>query len=338
MVVATNIEANIEAVNKRIISACERVARSPQEVALIAVTKTIDISAIVTAFKLGIGHFGENRVQEAVAKIGQLSGLEPRPTWHMVGRLQTNKAKVAVEIFDTIDSVDSVRLAEVLSRRTNKSLPILLEVNITGEASKTGFSVAEVVKTKAFWMLYLICIFAFGAEQLVIVHIVPYSGAIGVSPAQASLGLSFLGISMVISRVSTGALSDRIGRVPTLVVCCGIEAAAIFLLLVVNNPAMLYPTMVLLGFGYGGWAVSSTAMLGDYFGLKNIGAITGIWFTCGAPAAVLGPLMGGIIFDSTGSYFMAIVIAGLVCIAAVVLAVLIRPPQKPLHLELARIE
>ena len=144
MAIATVIEANIERVKQRIISACQRVGRSPDKVTLVAVTKTVDPSAIATAFKLGIRHFGENRVQEAVEKIEQLSGLKPHPTWHMVGHLQSNKAKVAVEIFDIIHSIDSVRLAEVISRRTQKTLPILLEINVSGEASKTGFSIAEV--------------------------------------------------------------------------------------------------------------------------------------------------------------------------------------------------
>ena len=200
------------------------------------------------------------------------------------------------------------------------------------------FSVAEAVKTKAFWMLYLICVFAFAAEQMVIVHIVPYSGTFGISPAQASLGLSILGVAMVISRVGAGELSDRIGRVPVLAMSCGIETVSIFLLIAANSPAMLYLAMLLLGFGYGGWSVSGIAMLGDFFGLKHIGTITGIWFTCGAPAAVLGPLMGGIVFDVTKSYFLAIVIAGMVCFVAVVLALLIRPPQKPLHPESVGIE
>jgi hypothetical protein len=144
MVVTTDIGANIEVMRERIARACQRVGRSPAEVTLVAVTKTVDPSAIAIAFKLGLTHFGENRVQEAAAKIGQLSGLQPRPTWHMVGHLQTNKARVAVQIFDIIHSVDSVRLAEVLSRCTQKPLPVLLEVNVAGEASKGGFSPAGV--------------------------------------------------------------------------------------------------------------------------------------------------------------------------------------------------
>ncbi len=140
----TDIGANIEEVKLRIIRACERVGRLPDEVTIVAVTKMVEPSAVATAFKLGIRHFGENRVQEAERKIRQLTWLEPHPTWHLVGHLQTNKVKVAMELFDIIHSLDSVRLAEVISRRTETTLPVLLEVNVSGEASKGGFSVVEV--------------------------------------------------------------------------------------------------------------------------------------------------------------------------------------------------
>jgi len=140
----TDIGANVEAVRERIARACQRAGRSPDEITIVAVTKTVEPSAIATALKIGIRHFGENKVQEAEEKIRQLSGLKPRPSWHMVGHLQTNKVRVAVEIFDIIHSVDSVRLAEAISRRTQKTLSGFLEVNVSSEASKSGFSVAEV--------------------------------------------------------------------------------------------------------------------------------------------------------------------------------------------------
>jgi len=140
----TDIAANIEAVRERIAAACKRAGRSPGEVTLIAVTKTVEPADIEAAFRLGITNFGESRVQEAAPKIERLAGLSPAPTWHMVGHLQTNKARAAVEIFDVIHSVDSVRLAETLSRQTQKLLPVLLEVNVAGEAAKYGFPVAEV--------------------------------------------------------------------------------------------------------------------------------------------------------------------------------------------------
>jgi len=140
-----SIEANIEEVQGCIARACERSHRLPEEITLVAITKGVDVSAIRAAFDCGIRNFGENRVQEAEGKIAQLADLKPAVAWHMVGHLQSNKAKTAVELFDIIHSVDSVRLAEILSRRAEKTLPVLLEVNVSGEATKGGFSVAGIV-------------------------------------------------------------------------------------------------------------------------------------------------------------------------------------------------
>ena len=138
-----DIQANIREVQRRIARACERSHRSPGEITLVAITKGVEVPAIRAAFDSGIRDFGENRVQEAEAKIVQLADLKPNVTWHMVGHLQSNKAKSAVELFDIIHSVDSVRLAEILNRRVEKPLPLLLEVNVSGEATKGGFSVGE---------------------------------------------------------------------------------------------------------------------------------------------------------------------------------------------------
>jgi len=141
-----DIEHDIRRVRRRIARACERAGRSPNEVTLVAVSKTVDPSAIGVAFKAGVNHFGENRVQEAHAKFVELKVLTPRPIWHMVGHLQTNKAKTAVELFDIIQSVDSVRLAESLSRQTTKKVRIYLQVNVADEATKRGFPVIEISK------------------------------------------------------------------------------------------------------------------------------------------------------------------------------------------------
>ncbi len=135
-----DIECNVQEVEKRIARACEKGGRSRDEVTLVVVTKTIAPAQIEAAFQAGIRHFGENRIQEAVAKLPLLGNLDPHPTWHMVGHLQTNKAKTALELFDIIHSVDSVKLAEVLSHRAERTIPILLEVNIAGEESKFGFA------------------------------------------------------------------------------------------------------------------------------------------------------------------------------------------------------
>jgi len=138
------IEQNVRDIERRIAGACERARRSPDEVTLVAVTKTIEVPAIRAAFNAGIRNFGENRVQEAKPKIEQLANLRGDLTWHMVGHLQTNKTKTAVDIFDIIHSVDSLRLAEALSRHSQKRLPVLIEVNVAAEATKGGFGLPEV--------------------------------------------------------------------------------------------------------------------------------------------------------------------------------------------------
>jgi len=129
---------------QRIARACQRAGRSPDGVTLVAVSKTVDVSAIEAAFNAGVRHFGESRVQEAKPKIEQLRKLKPGITWHMVGHLQTNKAKTAADIFDIIHSIDSLKLAETLNDCSPKRLPILIQINVSAEASKGGFALPEV--------------------------------------------------------------------------------------------------------------------------------------------------------------------------------------------------
>jgi PLP dependent protein len=125
-------------VRERIARACARVRRDPKAVLLVAVTKGFPAEAVRGAMALGLSDFGENRVQEAERKISEIA---PRPRWHLVGHLQTNKAKRAVQLFDEIQSVDSLHLAEELDRRAaqeERAVPCLVEVNTSGEESKFG--------------------------------------------------------------------------------------------------------------------------------------------------------------------------------------------------------
>ena len=138
-----DIERNLRELERRIDRAAERAGRSPADITIVAVTKGVAVEAIEAAIKAGIRHIGENRVQEARAKIERLSTLELQPMWHMVGHLQTNKAKTAVQIFDIIHSINSLRLAEAVSQRAQAIIPVLLQVNVSGEGTKSGFSVAE---------------------------------------------------------------------------------------------------------------------------------------------------------------------------------------------------
>jgi len=135
-----SISDNIAAVRERIAAAAQRAGRTPKDIALMAVTKTFPAPVIREAHAAGLRLFGENRVQEFAAKAGALADLAAAK-WHMIGHLQTNKASKAAELFGTVDSVDSVRLAEKLdaaARDLGKKLPVLIEINVGGEAAKSG--------------------------------------------------------------------------------------------------------------------------------------------------------------------------------------------------------
>jgi PLP dependent protein len=139
---SNDIKTKLEVVQKRIARACCRSGRDPEEVTLIAVTKTIDPADIEKAYDLGLRHFGENRVQEAEKKIESLNLLKPRPAWYLIGHLQSNKVKPALLLFDMIQSVDSWELAETVDRHAQAlgfQVPVLLQVNVSGEKTKSGF-------------------------------------------------------------------------------------------------------------------------------------------------------------------------------------------------------
>jgi pyridoxal phosphate enzyme (YggS family) len=138
-----DIKINLENVRHRIAQACLRSGRSVQDITIVAVTKTENETAIQTAFELGIRNFGENRVQEADKKILNLSCLRPRPVWHMIGHLQSNKIKTALERFDIIQSIDSIDIAVAVNGRTRRQMPVMIQVNISGEESKGGIPVED---------------------------------------------------------------------------------------------------------------------------------------------------------------------------------------------------
>src|SRR5258708_40369970 len=133
------LAANLAQVQQRIAAACGRAGRDPAGVTLLAVTKTQPPEIVREAFQLGLTLLGENKVQEAKAKIPLSPG---RLRWHMIGHLQSNKCRDAIELFEMVQSVDSLSLAAELNRRAeqeSRTLPILLEVNIAGEAQKFGY-------------------------------------------------------------------------------------------------------------------------------------------------------------------------------------------------------
>jgi hypothetical protein len=143
------LSERLASVNRRIAASCERAGRSPSEVTLVGVTKTVAPAVVESAIRAGLRDLGENRVQEAATKIAELREATDLKNvrWHLIGHLQSNKARRAIELFDLIESVDSLKLAERLNDlagEVGKRLPVLIEVNLGGEESKSGIAAADV--------------------------------------------------------------------------------------------------------------------------------------------------------------------------------------------------
>jgi PLP dependent protein len=140
----SSISANLARIRERIARSAERAGRRAEEITIVAVTKTHPSGTILTAYEAGLRHFGENRVQEFENKVPALANLQA--TWHLIGHLQSNKAARAARLFNRVDSVDSLALAQRLDAAAateNKRLGVLIEVHLSDETTKSGVSEAE---------------------------------------------------------------------------------------------------------------------------------------------------------------------------------------------------
>lgn len=140
-----SIQERYERLQERMRSAAERVQRDPQQITLIAVTKTWPADVVIAAHTAGIRHFGENRAEELTekrAQVEEILGADNEITWHLIGPLQSRKTTIAADNADFFHALDRLKIARRLSKRlqeTGRTLPVLLEVNVSGEESKHGF-------------------------------------------------------------------------------------------------------------------------------------------------------------------------------------------------------
>ena len=144
------MQKRLEAINQRIAAACHRAGRDFFDVTLVAVSKTVEPARIRQAIEAGVRTLGENRIQEAASKIPALEDVvtQNNVEWHLIGHLQSNKVRRAVELFSTIQSVDSFKLAarlDAIAGELGKRLPVFLEVNLGGEEAKAGIAPGEVL-------------------------------------------------------------------------------------------------------------------------------------------------------------------------------------------------
>jgi pyridoxal phosphate enzyme (YggS family) len=149
-----NLQENLSRLEERIGNACKRAGRMRDEVTFIAVTKTHPIEVIQEAYDLGIRDFGENRVQELLKKQKEFEAINfsilnfqfSIPRWHLIGHLQSNKAKYIAPFIHCVHSIDSIETAKELSKRAeqhSRTIDVLLEINVAGEATKEGIALSE---------------------------------------------------------------------------------------------------------------------------------------------------------------------------------------------------
>src|SRR5450631_4284172 len=142
----STIADNLARIRERVARAAERAGRRPDEVTIVAVTKTHPSDTILAAYEAGLRHFGENRVQEFESKVPAIANITA--TWHLIGHLQSNKAARAARLFDRIDSVDGLAPAQRLDAAAateNKQLGVLIEVHLSDETTKSGVPEAELL-------------------------------------------------------------------------------------------------------------------------------------------------------------------------------------------------
>ena len=156
-----------------------------------------------------------------------------------------------------------------------------------------------------FWFLAFAWLFMSLSVHMVFVHVVPYAVDSGITPMDAALIVSLIGFSNIPGRMVTGRISDAVGRKPLVVGCCLMQCAVLFYLMHARELWMLYIFGIVFGFLWGGGGTMIAAMIGDTFGMRNLGSIMGMMTGAWALGAAIGPAIGGYIFDVSGAYLVA---------------------------------
>lgn len=188
-----------------------------------------------------------------------------------------------------------------------------------------GFSLSQAARTRQFW---LICAAYFGFGlilQAIMVHIVLHAIGLGISATTAANIFIAIGALSIAGRVVMGSVSDRLGNKAILIICFSLMTAAVAWLLVADQTWMLFMFAVAFGFGYGGLVAAQSPLVADFFGMTSHGVILGVIVSIITFGAAVGPIMAGLIFDATGGYFPAFLIAGAFGAAGLVISLLLKP-------------
>jgi MFS family permease len=187
-----------------------------------------------------------------------------------------------------------------------------------------GLSLRQLFSTGIFWLFIFIFLFTATSRFIILTHLVPHVTDIGFSAAQAAAVFSLLGVTAVVGRVFMGTISDKIGRKLTFIICSLVETGAMVWLIWARDLWMLYLFVVVGGFAFGGSTPAMIALVGDTFGLSNIGKILGVLELGFGVGAAIGPALGGLIFDIRNSYFIAFSLVAVVVFVRTLLITLIK--------------
>lgn len=191
------------------------------------------------------------------------------------------------------------------------------------KAQLTGLSVLQASRTSNFWFLGLIWLLLSLDVHLVFVHVVPYAVDMGNSLMDAAIILALIGGTTIPGRLVVGRASDTIGRKAPAIACALLQVGALLWLMWAQELWMLYVFAIAFGFLWGGLGVLTTALIGDVFGMRSIGAIMGMMSAGWALGAASGPAIGGYIFDVRGTYFMAFAAGAVAILIAALLVALV---------------
>jgi OFA family oxalate/formate antiporter-like MFS transporter len=191
-----------------------------------------------------------------------------------------------------------------------------------------SFTLAEARRTAAFWLLNVIFALTWVVVFMPMVHIVPFAVDLGLSPFRAAMTISVIGFAGFAGRLAIGTLSDRFGRVATLGVCLLLQALSFAAFTISSGLILLYLAAAVFGFSYGGVTALFPALVGDFFGRVEVGAIVGFIFAVAGSPAAFGPLIAGYIYNAAHNYSAAFNLSAALNLMALLLLFLLRKPQR----------
>ncbi len=189
----------------------------------------------------------------------------------------------------------------------------------------------ELVRTRSFWMMYIMYLSGTLGQTMVAVHMVPYAIDVAIPSDTAAGAFGVIGFVSIFGKVMMGSLSDKVGRLRTLAICYLFQAVAMFWMAGLRGTWMLYVFALLYGVSYGGWVPQYPPLIGELYGLRHAGAFLGILYTAYGAGGIIGPMMGGYVSDVFGSYSWAFLTSSIIYISALCVSITMRPQRSSRH-------